>query len=284
MPRRPASAAAPDVAYDGDPNTGFAVYDSLADQGYVGWQVVGGTSAGTPQWAALVAIADQGRALGGQATLDGASQTLPMLYSLYTATSATTTDAAAPPPPPTYAAAFNDIVGQRAAAAGSASGGAGSAVTTPTPPPPGYDAVTGLGTPKAAFVVDSLAGISRPSFGLRPVDRPRPTPTPTPTPGPPAHGSVRRHDLADRHVAAVPASPVSAVFTKYPRRQTSSAASPARSKLQLFNISSADFDGAVTINVYASTDSSVPSGDVAVGTLTLNVVSSSASASPRRSR
>ena len=36
----------PDVAFDGDPNTGLAVYDSLADQGYVGWQEVGGTSAG----------------------------------------------------------------------------------------------------------------------------------------------------------------------------------------------------------------------------------------------
>ena len=30
--------SAPDVAYDADPNTGFAVYDSIADQGAVGWQ------------------------------------------------------------------------------------------------------------------------------------------------------------------------------------------------------------------------------------------------------
>ena len=42
----------PDVAYNGDPNTGFAIYDSVADeQGFSGWEVVGGTSAGTPQWA-----------------------------------------------------------------------------------------------------------------------------------------------------------------------------------------------------------------------------------------
>lgn len=72
----------PDVAYDGDPNTGFAVYDSVPYQGSSGWQVYGGTSAGTPQWAALVAIVDQGRALQGLGSLDGATQTIPAIYSL----------------------------------------------------------------------------------------------------------------------------------------------------------------------------------------------------------
>src|SRR5207244_2794009 len=48
----------PDVAYDADPNTGVLVYDSVNG----GWFAYGGTSAGAPQWAALVAIADQGRA------------------------------------------------------------------------------------------------------------------------------------------------------------------------------------------------------------------------------
>ena len=73
----------PDVGYNADPNTGFAVYDSVPDGGHTGWDVVGGTSAGSPQWAALVAIANQGRALAGQGTLDGTSQTLPALYSVY---------------------------------------------------------------------------------------------------------------------------------------------------------------------------------------------------------
>lgn len=45
--------ATPDVSYDADPNTGFAVYDSY---GYSGWLVVGGTSAGAPQWAAIQAL------------------------------------------------------------------------------------------------------------------------------------------------------------------------------------------------------------------------------------
>jgi subtilase family serine protease len=71
----------PDVAYDGDPSTGFLMYDSLPYQGVSGWQVVGGTSAGAPQWAGMIALADQGRALRGLGSLDGAAQTIPDLYS-----------------------------------------------------------------------------------------------------------------------------------------------------------------------------------------------------------
>jgi subtilase family serine protease len=74
-----ASNASDTVAYDADPNTGFAVYDSTMDQGVVGWQVAGGTSAGAPQWAGLIAIADQGRALQHKHSLDGQTQTLPAL-------------------------------------------------------------------------------------------------------------------------------------------------------------------------------------------------------------
>jgi hypothetical protein len=128
--------SAPDVAYNADPNTGFAVYDSVEDQGYVGWQVVAGTSSGTPQWAGLIAIADQGRALVGKSSLDGSTQTLPALYSLYS--------------PPntagysTYTTDFNDI-------------------QTDDPPQPhphravaGYDTITGLGTPHAQNITTAL--------------------------------------------------------------------------------------------------------------------------------
>jgi subtilase family serine protease len=69
-----AMRAVPDAAYDANPSTGFYVYDTT---GGGGWYAVGGTSAGAPQWAALIAIADQGRALNGLGTLDGPSQTLP---------------------------------------------------------------------------------------------------------------------------------------------------------------------------------------------------------------
>ena len=54
--------AVPDVAYDGDPSTGVAVYDTTPYTGESGWFVVGGTSAGAPQWAALAAIANSRRA------------------------------------------------------------------------------------------------------------------------------------------------------------------------------------------------------------------------------
>src|SRR5262249_20247549 len=52
----------------------FYIYDTY---GYGGVMGVGGTSAGAPQWAALVAIAGE---MAGP-NLDGASQTLPPLYN-----------------------------------------------------------------------------------------------------------------------------------------------------------------------------------------------------------
>src|SRR5262249_34493864 len=72
--------ATPDVSFDANPNSGFYVYQSYGTT--PGWYQVGGTSAGAPQWAALVALADQQRAAAGQPTLDGATQTIPALYSM----------------------------------------------------------------------------------------------------------------------------------------------------------------------------------------------------------
>jgi len=46
----------PDVSYDADPNTGVYVYDSTPYQGSIGWWNVGGTSVGSPQWAAIQAL------------------------------------------------------------------------------------------------------------------------------------------------------------------------------------------------------------------------------------
>jgi subtilase family serine protease len=138
------SRSGPDVAYDADPNTGIAIYDSIEDQGESGWQVVGGTSAATPQWVGLIAIADQGRVLSGGSTLDGVSQTLPALYSLYS-------------PPNTagyssYTAAFNDII----------SGGQDGRLTVPATA--GYDIVTGLGSPHAEQIVTTLESAAGGTF------------------------------------------------------------------------------------------------------------------------
>jgi subtilase family serine protease len=116
----------PDVAYNGSDGSPFAVYDSSS---YGGWIQVYGTSAGAPQWAALVAIADQGRALAGQSTLDGATQTLSRLYQLPRSD-------------------FNDVT--------TGNNGGYSAG-------PGYDLVTGLGSPRANLLVAGLVSTGNPA-------------------------------------------------------------------------------------------------------------------------
>ncbi len=110
----------PDVSMDADPNTGVYVYDSYSG----GWFQVGGTSLSSPMFAGLVAIANQGRALDGQSSLNGVSQTLPTLYSLPQSD-------------------FHDVT--------TGSNGTYSATA-------GYDLVTGRGTPIANLLVPALAG------------------------------------------------------------------------------------------------------------------------------
>jgi hypothetical protein len=119
--------ANPDVAYDSDPNTGFPVYDSYNNPVSAPWGLWGGTSAAAPQWAALIAIADQGRALAGKGAMDGATQTLPALYSL-------------------PAADFHDIT------TGTSTGQPHYSARA------GHDLVTGRGTPRADLVVAGLVG------------------------------------------------------------------------------------------------------------------------------
>jgi subtilase family serine protease len=118
--------SSPDVGYDADPNSGVAVYDSVRYAGQSGWLVMGGTSAGAPQWSALFAVADQGRAAVGKAALDGASQTLPSLYGQL----AGATNGGLP------ASDFHDV---NPTPATTTSGGTSTG--------PGYDQITGQGTP-----------------------------------------------------------------------------------------------------------------------------------------
>jgi subtilase family serine protease len=126
--------ADPDIAYDADPVSGFAVYDSYGAYFFnPAWGQYGGTSAGAPQISALIALANQGRGPtssggNGLGTLDGVSQTLPAIYSMTTSTSSDTSS--------TFTADLFDVT--------SGSTGAGSAV-------PGYDLVTGQGTPRNAL-------------------------------------------------------------------------------------------------------------------------------------
>jgi len=129
------SRATPDVAYDASPSTGVAVYDSVPYEGETfGWVEVGGTSEGAPQWSALLAIADQGRALSGQPALDSTSpqEVMNILYK--------------------NPADFHDITSGTSTGNPHYSAG------------PGYDYVTGLGSPMANLVVGSLDGTSTASY------------------------------------------------------------------------------------------------------------------------
>lgn len=126
---------APDVSYNANPYTGFAVYDSLSFQGSSGWMSIGGTSAGAPQWGALIAIANQGRVAAHGTTLDGATGTLPAIYSLYNAND--------------YTNNFHDVTFGRSSWWYGAH--------------QGWDAVTGLGTPKAGALVGFLSGFGLPT-------------------------------------------------------------------------------------------------------------------------
>jgi subtilase family serine protease len=80
--QRSGHRSTPDVAFDADPNTGVEVYQTPLGGSIGTWITVGGTSLGSPAWAAIMAIVDQGRALQGIGSLDGPTQTLPSLYSL----------------------------------------------------------------------------------------------------------------------------------------------------------------------------------------------------------
>jgi subtilase family serine protease len=58
IPKAGGMRAVPDVAYNADPSSGFSVYYSGGKLSGTtnGWYVVGGTSAGAPQWAAISAL------------------------------------------------------------------------------------------------------------------------------------------------------------------------------------------------------------------------------------
>jgi len=121
----------PDVSYNADPGTGYAVYDSVAISGASGWFQIGGTSAATPQWAATVAIANSMRAGLRRASL---SSTDVGLYSL----------------------AKTNLNGEFHSVIQGNNGSCGTICDASA----GYDFVTGLGSPRANVLVPSL--VSRP--------------------------------------------------------------------------------------------------------------------------
>jgi subtilase family serine protease len=127
----------PDVAYNGDVNGGVLGAWSESGQGKNLFFIFGGTSAGSPQWAALTAIADQA-AHGRLGFIN------PKLYSIARN-------------PSLYAACFHDITVGDNTFTGAGSNGQQVTIqgyNTHT----GWDAVTGLGTPIANVLVKVLSG------------------------------------------------------------------------------------------------------------------------------
>jgi subtilase family serine protease len=114
----------PDVAFQASSRTGPLVYDTAPGAG--GWFIVGGTSCSAPQWAGLVAIADQ---IAGH----GLGVINPTLYTLASQN---------------YGKYFYDVT-------------TGNNHANPNvpgyPATTGWDPVTGLGTPNAATLVPALA-------------------------------------------------------------------------------------------------------------------------------
>ena len=123
----------PDIAYDANPNSGFAIYDSVSYQGLSGWFQVGGTSAGTPQWAALAAIVNSMRVSAKKLPM-GAAATSTMNCLLYLLGQ-----------PSSYSTNYHDVTS-------GTNGTCGTLCTSVS----GYDDVTGLGSPKANALINAL--------------------------------------------------------------------------------------------------------------------------------
>lgn len=122
----------PDVSYNADPQSGFSVYNTVPGPGGTGWQVVGGTSAGAPQWAALVAV------LNSATKKVAGSNLSAQLY------------AAANPSTGKYNYLYRDVVS-----------GSNGSCDYYCQAQPGYDYVTGLGSPEVYSLITDLVSSSK---------------------------------------------------------------------------------------------------------------------------
>jgi subtilase family serine protease len=132
----------PDIGLQASPRTGVLVYITLPPDGSgglmcgaspcsTGWYDVGGTSASSPQWAGLVAIADQAKG-GGLGLIN------PALYKIAS-------------DPKMYGNDFFDITSGNNQVDSSIPGFSAT---------PGWDPTTGLGAPDAAKLVPDLVAAS----------------------------------------------------------------------------------------------------------------------------
>lgn len=115
----------PDVSYNADPNTGVPVYDSYGYKGSSGWFQIGGTSAGSPQWASIISIANTQKSTPMSSSDFGAEN---LLYGSATGAA--------------YSSNYRDIT----------QGSNGFSAKT------GYDLATGVGSPLTNGLVPFISG------------------------------------------------------------------------------------------------------------------------------
>ncbi|MGH3439692.1 MAG: hypothetical protein ACRDRN_24965, partial [Sciscionella sp.] len=127
------SRGVPDISYNAAIIGGVLAVWSSSGQGQDLVFRFGGTSAGSPQWAGLVALADQ---IGKKHTLGSINDDL---YRLARGSK--------------YGDRYNDVTRGNNTYHGAAVTVAGFQAT------PGWDAASGLGTPKADVLIPELAGV-----------------------------------------------------------------------------------------------------------------------------
>jgi subtilase family serine protease len=128
--------ATPDVTYNAAVNGGVFVYWSVISS-QAGFYIFGGTSAGSPQWSAIAALADQYAAMQGKSSIGFIN---PALYEIGSN-------------PAMYASDFHDItVGNNILFGSPANVGYNAG--------PGWDDASGWGTPNVANLIPDLVTLS----------------------------------------------------------------------------------------------------------------------------
>ncbi len=132
----------PDVAMDADPQTGYDVYCSVGGCAGSGWQVIGGTSAAAPVWAAMMALANESALNANGYNLGFLN---PSLYAISHAVAGTS-----------YASSFHDVV----PVAGGVNNNDYVGNSGTYPDASMYDLATGLGSFSALSLTQNLVTLS----------------------------------------------------------------------------------------------------------------------------
>ncbi len=127
----------PDVSADGDPATGYVIFAEGE------WQVIGGTSAAAPLWAAMTTLVNAYPTCRGR-TVGFANPSLYLIGST------------------AYAANFHDVAA--ASPLGYATNDSLTKGKQPYPVTAGYDMTTGIGTPIASALAASLCSLASPVY------------------------------------------------------------------------------------------------------------------------